>query len=64
VTAAPARTAEPAPGAAGPRGVSRSRSLLDRGILRHAVLDALKKFHPRAQVKNPVMFVVLIGSSP
>jgi K+-transporting ATPase ATPase B chain len=62
VTAAPARTAEPAPGGAVPRGVSRGRSLLDRGILRHAALDTLKKFHPRAQVKNPVMFVVLIGT--
>jgi potassium-transporting ATPase ATP-binding subunit len=45
-----------------PGGVSRSRSLFDRAILAHAALDALKKFNPRAQVKNPVMFVVLIGT--
>jgi potassium-transporting ATPase ATP-binding subunit len=44
------------------RGVSRQRSLFDREILIHATFDALKKFHPRAQMKNPVMFVVLIGS--
>jgi len=45
-----------------PGGVSRSRSLLDRGILARAAVDALRKFDPRAQVKNPVMFVVLIGT--
>ena len=31
-------------------------------ILRPAALDALKKLHPRVMVKNPVMFVVEIGS--
>jgi len=50
----------PAAGAGG--GVSRSRSLFDREILAHAILDALRKFNPRAQVRNPVMFVVLIGT--
>src|SRR3984957_1646730 len=49
-------------GAGGPRGVSRGRGLLDRDILAHAFVDALWKFSPRAQVRNPVMFVVLIGS--
>jgi K+-transporting ATPase ATPase B chain len=43
-------------------GVSRSRGLFDREILAHALVDALRKFSPRAQVRNPVMFVVLIGS--
>lgn len=37
-------------------------SLLDREILAHAILDAVRKFNPRAQVRNPVMFVVLIGT--
>src|SRR3984957_7982249 len=46
----------------GAGGVSRSRGLFDREILAHDVLDALRKFNPRAQVRNPVMFVVLIGS--
>jgi potassium-transporting ATPase ATP-binding subunit len=50
----------PVPGAA--HGVAEARSLFDREILRHALVDALKKFNPRDQVKNPVMFVVLIGS--
>src|SRR5258708_36348588 len=44
---------------AGALGGSR---LFDREILAHAMVDALRKFNPRAQVKNPVMFVVLIGS--
>jgi potassium-transporting ATPase ATP-binding subunit len=45
-----------------PGGVSRSRGLFDRGILAHAIVDALRKFNPPAQVRNPVMFVVLIGT--
>jgi len=57
----------PAPGSPGggpsaARGVSQPRSLFDREILGHAAVDSLKKFDPRAQVKNPVMFVVLIGT--
>ncbi|WP_031495566.1 potassium-transporting ATPase subunit KdpB [Bryobacter aggregatus] len=31
-------------------------------ILRGAVMDSLRKFHPRHQLKNPVMFVVFVGS--
>ena len=31
-------------------------------ILRPATLDAVRKLHPRVMVKNPVMFVVEIGS--
>src|ERR1700689_4749020 len=49
-------------GAGGAGGVSRSQGLLDREILAHAIVDALRKFNPRAQVRNPVMFVVLIGT--
>src|SRR3984885_5137920 len=52
----------PVHGAGVPGGVSRGRGLLDREILAHAILDALRKFNPRAQVRNPVMFVVLIGT--
>jgi K+-transporting ATPase ATPase B chain len=52
----------PGGGPAAARGVSQSRSLFDREILGHAAVDSLKKFDPRAQVKNPVMFVVLIGT--
>ena len=45
-----------------PGGVGQSRGLFDRAILAHAIVDALRKFDPRVQVKNPVMFVVLIGT--
>jgi K+-transporting ATPase ATPase B chain len=56
--------AAPAPphAGAGPHGVAEARSLFDRQILRRALVDAFRKFDPRVQVKNPVMFVVLVGS--
>jgi potassium-transporting ATPase ATP-binding subunit len=41
---------------------TKAVSLFDRHILRQAVLDSVKKLNPRAQLKNPVMFVTLIGS--
>jgi K+-transporting ATPase ATPase B chain len=37
-------------------------SLFDRSILGPAVLDSFKKLHPRLLAKNPVMFVVAVGS--
>src|SRR5262252_5672774 len=40
----------------------RARSLFDPSILRRAILDAFLKLDPRHQVKNPVMFVVEVGS--
>ena len=43
----------------GPRG---SRSLFDRKILAHAAIDSVRKLDPRLQIRNPVMFVVLIGT--
>ncbi len=39
-----------------------SASLFDRDILQHAILDAFGKLTPRQQWKNPVMFVVYLGS--
>jgi K+-transporting ATPase ATPase B chain len=49
--------------AAGPAGSPhRNRSLFDREILAQSVVDAVRKLDPRVQVKNPVMFVVLIGT--
>ena len=45
-----------------PRGVATSRSLFDPQILRQALRDSLVKMNPLVQVKNPVMFVVLVGS--
>jgi K+-transporting ATPase ATPase B chain len=47
---------------AAPHGVAESRGLFDREILVESLVGSLKKFDPRVQVKNPVMFVVLIGS--
>jgi len=40
----------------------RARPLFDPPIVRRAVLDAFKKLNPRHQVRNPVMFTVLVGS--
>jgi K+-transporting ATPase ATPase B chain len=37
-------------------------SLLDRAILGRAAADAIRKLHPRQQVKNPVMLVVAVGA--
>ena len=45
-----------------PHGVAQARSLFDRQILGQAIIDAFKKLDPRVQVRNPVMFVVLIGT--
>ncbi|KAB8146048.1 potassium-transporting ATPase subunit KdpB [Chloroflexia bacterium SDU3-3] len=42
---------------------SQARPLFDPPIVRRAALDAFRKLDPRAQVRNPVMFVVLIGAA-
>ncbi len=41
---------------------TRKRSLWDTKIVRRALVDALAKLSPRTMMKNPVMFVVEIGS--
>ena len=41
---------------------AKSKSIWDAGIIRGAVVDALVKLHPRTMAKNPVMFVVEVGS--
>ena len=46
----------------GGHGVAQARGLFDRQILRHALKDSIIKLNPAVQVKNPVMFVVLVGS--
>jgi potassium-transporting ATPase ATP-binding subunit len=43
-------------------GVAEARGLFDREILRRALIDSFKKLHPFVQFRNPVMFVVLIGT--
>ncbi|HEY2429021.1 MAG TPA: potassium-transporting ATPase subunit B, partial [Acidimicrobiales bacterium] len=37
-------------------------SLFDPAIIRRACVDAVRKLDPRQQLRNPVMFVVLVGS--
>jgi K+-transporting ATPase ATPase B chain len=43
-------------------GVAEARGLFDREILAQALGGSFKKLDPRVQVKNPVMFVVLVGT--
>src|SRR6187431_2648616 len=42
--------------------MAKSRSLFDASILKQAVVDAFGKLTPQRQVRNPVMFVVYVGS--
>jgi potassium-transporting ATPase ATP-binding subunit len=46
----------------GPHGVAEARGLFDGPILRQALIDSIKKLNPATQIRNPVMFVVLVGS--
>ena len=57
ITPAPA-----APGTPSAHGVAQARSLFDREILAQSLRDSFVKLDPRVQVKNPVMFVVLVGT--
>jgi K+-transporting ATPase ATPase B chain len=59
-TPVPGGAGVPAPTSA--HGVAQARSLFDPQILRQAFFDAFKKLDPRVQVRNPVMFVVLVGT--
>ncbi len=58
--------AGPAPVSGTPKtvahGVAQARSLFDREILALALTGSFRKLDPRAQLKNPVMFVVLVGT--
>lgn len=42
--------------------VVRSRSLFDTAIVKQAVVDSFRKLTVSRQVRNPVMFVVYVGS--
>ena len=59
---APAVTTAGAHPSGTPRGVATKRGLFDREIIGPAIVDSFKKLDPRLQIKNPVMFVVLIGT--
>jgi len=40
----------------------KTQVFLDRAIINQALLESFKKLSPRQQMKNPVMFVVWVGS--
>ncbi len=52
----------PAPSRSGGPGAKASRSLLDPTIMKGAAVDSVRKLAPRLMVRNPVMFVVWVGS--
>lgn len=52
---------EPAKNTASP--TTRNTHLVDRQILLMSTLSAIRKFNPREQIKNPVMFVVAVGTA-
>jgi K+-transporting ATPase ATPase B chain len=41
---------------------AQKTSIWDPGIVRQAAIDSFKKLDPRLQVRNPVMFIVELGS--
>ncbi|MGJ0577876.1 potassium-transporting ATPase subunit KdpB [Xenorhabdus bovienii] len=40
----------------------KQQALFEPALIRHALIDAVKKCHPAIQWRNPVMFVVYLGS--
>ncbi|MCI4183968.1 potassium-transporting ATPase subunit B, partial [Dickeya dianthicola] len=42
--------------------IRKQQTLFDAALLRNALVDSVKKLSPRIQWRNPVMFVVYIGS--
>src|SRR5215813_13755307 len=40
----------------------RKKSLADAAIVSRAIVDSFRKLDPRVMLKNPVMFVVEVGS--
>jgi K+-transporting ATPase ATPase B chain len=58
----PERSPDGAPESSGSQR-AKSRSMLDPTIVKGAVIDSFRKLHPRTQARNPVMFVVLVGSA-
>jgi potassium-transporting ATPase ATP-binding subunit len=42
--------------------MTKNRSIIDKKIIKASIIEAFKKLHPKTQIKNPVMFVVYIGS--
>ncbi|MDP9144566.1 MAG: potassium-transporting ATPase subunit KdpB, partial [Actinomycetota bacterium] len=46
----------------GRRDRNAKRPLFELAVVRPAILESLRKLNPRVQARNPVMFVVLVGS--
>jgi potassium-transporting ATPase ATP-binding subunit len=46
----------------GAHGVAEARGLFDGEILRQALVDSFVKLNPAQEIRNPVMFVVLVGT--
>jgi potassium-transporting ATPase ATP-binding subunit len=44
------------------RGRKAPKALYDAALWRQATIDSLRKFNPRTQIRNPVMFVVWLGA--
>ena len=44
------------------RKESASKSIFDRSIMRSASVDSFRKLNPRTMMRNPVMFIVEVGS--
>jgi K+-transporting ATPase ATPase B chain len=42
---------------------AQARPLFDPAIVKRALVDSLRKLHPRHMLRNPVMFVVEVGSA-
>ena len=45
------------------RARGQERPLFDGPIVKRAIVESFKKLDPRHQARNPVMFVVLVGSA-
>ena len=58
----PTTTVRPVGSSARDRHPLPTRSLFDPAIVRRALGDSVRKLDPRIQARNPVMFVVLVGS--
>ena len=50
------------PGERAAKRPAKSRKLFDAAITKRAIVDSFRKLDPRSQARNPVMFIVEIGS--
>ncbi len=44
------------------KNANKSLSMFDKKLMKRAILDSFRKLHPRTEMRNPVMFVVYVGS--